>query len=76
MTSSMDSSLKFYMLARAGNIRNYVPNFDRAERDISTIIPGKEYAVTFAKSSRYLTIIIYYNVFLIYNNLKIELICR
>ena len=52
MTASKDSSLKFYMLARAGMTRKYIPNFDRTECDIKEIFAGSDMAITFSKPSR------------------------
>ena len=45
MTASLDSTLKFWMVARAGVTKKYIPNFDRAEKPLTNVIPDDEHAL-------------------------------
>ena len=46
MTASSDSTLKFWMVARAGITKKYIPNFDKADTRAQVIVAGDETALT------------------------------
>ena len=52
MTASYDGTLKFWMVAKAGVTRKYIPNFDRAEVPIEKLYPEKETVICGGFNSR------------------------
>ena len=52
MTGSRDGTLKFWMVARAGVTRKYIPNFDRAKCLPLIVVAKEETALTTDKISR------------------------
>ena len=46
MTASSDSTLKFWVVARAGITKKYIPNFDKGDARAKVIVAGDETALT------------------------------
>ena len=46
MTASSDSTLKFWMVSRAGITKKYIPNFDKGDGRAKVIAAGDETALT------------------------------
>ena len=59
MTASKDSTLKVWMIGRAGITQKYIPDFDKAELELVHVIPDKERALTAGTSVRYLEFALY-----------------
>ena len=46
MTASSDSTLKFWVVYRAGITKKYIPNFDKADTQAQVVVAGDETALT------------------------------
>ena len=46
MTASQDSTLRFWIVAKAGITKKYIPNFDKADTQANVIVAGDDTALT------------------------------